>query len=116
MCAIIAELLGNDTKRRIEWALFKKARWRSGNAEVCKTSTHGFNSRPGLKILFMSILARGIEKVVEILKFHTTCTESVNKFSSYIHSKVKVNFYFTHSFGSKIQFPSWPQVLSLVEV
>jgi hypothetical protein len=26
------------------------ARWRSGNAVVCKTSMHGFDSRPGLKI------------------------------------------------------------------
>lgn len=26
------------------------ARWRSGNAAVCKTDMHGFDSRPGLKI------------------------------------------------------------------
>jgi hypothetical protein len=43
MCRALCFRL-NDVKLKLA------ARWRSGNAAVCKTATHGFDSRPGLNI------------------------------------------------------------------
>ena len=48
------------------------ARWRSGNASVCKTDMHEFDSRPGLIHKETALLCgffmygQEIEKVVEI--------------------------------------------------
>jgi len=71
-------------------ALMTPARWRSGNAAVCKTDMHGFNSRPGLtnKDSGLCSWPEGIEAALR-----------------YFVSVAKQNIQRGYCFGTK-QFPS----------